>query len=345
VSGFLGPTDLSRSHRKDILLFVNGRAIANASLAAAVVQAYHTLLMVGRYPLAAVFIDLPPEEVDVNVHPAKAEVRFRSADAVFAAVQRAARQTLLAVAPVPEWRSATWQNFGDRSTPPRALSPDWQFAANPLGNPPARVETGSSAKPAADSDAANAPLLRAIGQVGLTYLVAEGPDGLYLIDQHAAHERVLFEAMRGAAGNPATQTLLTPEMVGLGAAEAAALAERLPLLARLGFQIEPFGGSAFRVRAVPAILGKMTPSEALHAVVEDIEEEEAPLEAEVEALLAARICKRAAIKAGQALGAREQEELLRKLESCASPRTCPHGRPTMIHLSVASLERQFGRRG
>jgi DNA mismatch repair protein MutL len=134
-------------------------------------------------------------------------------------------------------------------------------------------------------------------------------------------------------------------MVGLTGAEATVLNGQLPLLEKLGFQIEPFGGSAFRVRAIPALLSKMSASEALHAVVEDIEEDETPLEAEAEARLAARICKRAAVKAGQVLGAREQETLLRKLEACESPRTCPHGRPTMIHLSVASLEKQFGRRG
>jgi DNA mismatch repair protein MutL len=345
ISGFLGPTDLSRSHRRDILLFINGRSVANASLAAAVIQAYHSLLMVGRYPLAAVFIDLPTEEVDVNVHPAKAEVRFRSADSVFAAVQRAARQTLLAVSPVPAWRASPWADAGGAASPEKTFHPDWQFADDKPLLDDHKKATVAPSEPLRQAGVPRTPLLRAIGQIGLTYLVAEGPDGLYLIDQHAAHERILFEEMRGSAGSLPMQALLSPEMVGLTGAEASLLTGQLPLLERLGFQIEPFGGSAFRVRAIPALLSKMNASEALHAVVEDIEEDETPLEAEAEARLAARICKRAAVKAGQVLGAREQEELLRKLEACESPRTCPHGRPTMIHLSVDSLERQFGRRG
>ncbi len=190
------------------------------------------------------------------------------------------------------------------------------------------------------------PLLRLVGQVGATYLVAEGPDGLYLIDQHAAHERVLFEKwMQQHEKLVPSQALLSPALVELSPQSAQVITSQLANLAHLGFQVEPFGPGAFQVRALPAILSRMDPAAALRVIVEDFEEDETPLQAEVEARLAARICKRAAVKGGQTLSVEEQRALLTDLESCQSPRTCPHGRPTMIHLSVDLLERQFGRRG
>jgi DNA mismatch repair protein MutL len=190
------------------------------------------------------------------------------------------------------------------------------------------------------------PLLRAVGQIGATYLVAEGPDGLYLIDQHAAHERILFERLSDAraAGSPPLQTLMELEPVPLSRAEAAQFEAVGAALERIGLVVEPFGGDSVRVRALPALLADLDPAAAVHTALGDFEEDETPLEGEVEARLAARVCKRAAIRAGQILSLREQEELIRALEACRSPRTCPHGRPTMIHISVQALERQFGRR-
>lgn len=189
-------------------------------------------------------------------------------------------------------------------------------------------------------------LLRLIGQVGGVYLVAEGPDGLYLIDQHAAHERVLYERMMSQLNAPVpSQALLEPATFQLLPESASLLAAQLPFLRRLGYQVEPFGPNVFRVRAIPALLTGSDPVAAVRVIVEDFEEDETPLREELEARLVARICKRAAIKGGQTLSVEEQQALLRDLEGCRSPRTCPHGRPTMIHLSVDLLERQFGRRG
>jgi len=191
------------------------------------------------------------------------------------------------------------------------------------------------------------PLLRLVGQIGATYLIAEGPDGLYLIDQHAAHERVLFEKLmtQHAMKNIPSQALLTPVAVTLPPQSSHLLITQLPILQHLGFNVEEFGPNTFQVRAMPALFMGSDPSAALRALVEDFEEDESPLQAEVEAKLAARVCKRMAVKAGQALSNEEQRALLNDLEACDSPRTCPHGRPTMIHLSVDMLERQFGRRG
>ena len=329
VSGFAGAPFISRSNRREITLFVNGRWIQDVSLGSAVTQAYHTFLMVGRFPIALILVESPPEVVDVNVHPAKSEVRFEDPGLVFSIVQRAVRATLLGQAPVqPMSVDSIWS--GERS-PQTIVSPE-------------RVERSIEA-PAQKT--MTVPILRSVGQVGATYLVAEGPDGVYLIDQHAAHERVLFDKLMAQveAELPESQGLLEAETVELTQAEAEVVESNLKVLESLGFSIEPFGAHAFRVRALPASVSNLSPERALRVVVEDFEEDESPLAAVKEARLAARVCKRAAIKAGQILSLEEQRQLILDLEQSASPRTCPHGRPTMVHLSVSALERQFGRRG
>ena len=369
VHGFISPPALNRSNRRDITLFVNGRWVQDIRLSTAVLQAYHTMLMVGRYPLAVVFVDVPPEDVDVNVHPTKAEVRFRNADKAFSAIERTVRRALVAQAPVPEVQMRRWDTAVGEDVPLQRpslqWSPDWSVAGDapiapgpvapslpsttpearpaelPLAQEPAPA-TGQQPLPASDI-----PLLRVIGQVGTAYIVAEGPDGLYLIDQHAAHERILFEAFRlqAAASQVVSQALLAPAVVEVAPNAAQLIEDQLPVLGQLGFSVEPFGGQQFLVRALPTVLGRLDPARALRVLVEDFEEDETPLQTEIEARLIARVCKRAAIKAGQTLSPIEMQELVRQLERCASPRTCPHGRPTMIFLSVDTLEKQFGRKG
>ncbi|MCL4530330.1 MAG: DNA mismatch repair endonuclease MutL [Chloroflexi bacterium] len=346
LSGYVSPTALTRSNRKDITFFVNGRWVQDTPLTAAFIQAYHTLLMVGRYPMGAVFIEIAPEEVDVNVHPAKAEVRFRNQDRIFGFVQRAVRRGLLAYAPVPTVAPSLW---GTRAESSQQVGIDWTIAHDEAVE---SRETGDESQPLPTSDSRlpisnRVPLLRLIGQIGATYLVAEGPDGLYLIDQHAAHERILFEKLMAQHDmrKIPSQSLLTPAVVQLPPASAKLLNEQLAVLTHFGFDVEDFGSNSFRVRAVPNLFAGSDPSAALRAIVEDFEEDEAPLQNEIEKKLAARVCKRMAVKGGQTLSPDEQRVLLTDLENCDSPRTCPHGRPTMIHLSVDMLERQFGRRG
>ncbi len=359
VTGFISPTNLTRSNRREITFFVNGRPVGDAALSAALMQAYHTLLMVGRYPLAVLFLEMPPESVDVNVHPTKAEVRFRDADAVFRGVQRAVRRALLAHSPVPEvGGQLQWSPQPPWEAGPQQVDPAWGMASEygRRGVEAGQVPESPIVEPAGQPGlpTRTVPLLRLVGQVASAYLVAEGPDGLYLIDQHAAHERVLFERLMGqwagqgeasAGGGVPAQALLEPLAVELPPASARLIEEQLSFLGKLGFQVEPFGRGAFLVRSVPALLSSMDPAAALRVLVEDFEEDETPLQAEVEARIIARVCKRAAVKAGQVLSPEEQRALLTDLEACQSPRTCPHGRPTMIHLSVDLLERQFGRKG
>jgi DNA mismatch repair protein MutL len=309
------------------------------------------MLMVGRYPMSALLLEIDPREEDVNVHPAKAEVRFRSQDKIFSFVQRSTRKALLAYSPVPNVAPSLW---GTTRTIPSESNPssvglDWAIGHDEeIGT---RDQRAKSSQPSTGSEAQGSferiPLMRLIGQIGATYLVAEGPDGLYLVDQHAAHERVLFEKLMAQheMQKISSQALLTPETVTLPPQAAKLLTEQLPALNRFGFDVNEFGPNTFQVRAMPTLFIGGDSSAALRALVEDFEEDETPLQNEIEAKLAARVCKRMAVKGGQTLSTDEQRALLTDLEACDSPRTCPHGRPTMIHLSVDMLERQFGRRG
>jgi DNA mismatch repair protein MutL len=350
LTGFISPISITRSNRREITFFINGRWVQDIPLNAAITQAYHTLLMVGRYPLTTLFLEIDPADVDVNVHPAKAEVRFREQNQAFSFVQRAVRRALLAYAPVPSVPPTTL--WGNRPSEPRQESLDWNMAQDAKQADETASSPQGGASPERESEAEqsafeNIPLLRLIGQIGATYLVAEGPDGLYLVDQHAAHERVLFEKLmiQYDKRDIPSQSLLHPESVTLPPAQSALLEEQLDLLNRFGFKVEPFGPNMFQVRAIPTLFAGSDAASALRALVEDFEEDESPLQEELEARIAARVCKRMAVKAGQALANDEQRALLNDLENCDSPRTCPHGRPTMIHLSVDMLERQFGRKG
>jgi DNA mismatch repair protein MutL len=352
LTGFISPTSLTRSNRKEITFFVNGRWVQDYSLTTALLQAYHTLLMVGRYPLTTLFLDIDPEDVDVNVHPTKAEVRFRSQDKVFSFIQRSARKALLAYTPVASVSPQMWGGSRPVSSEGREVGIDWSIGHDSVDSEQLTVDseqppTDNHQPTTTNSSFASVPLLRLIGQIGSTYIVAEGPDGLYLIDQHAAHERVLFEKLMAQHDKKSipSQALLAPEVVTLPPQSAKALMPQLPFLKHFGFEVEEFGTNTFQVRAMPALFAGGDPSSALRALVEDFEEDETPLQAEVEAKLAARVCKRLAVKGGQTLTIEEQRALLNDLEACTSPRTCPHGRPTMIHLSVDALEKQFGRKG
>jgi DNA mismatch repair protein MutL len=344
MTGFISPTALTRSNRREITFFINGRWVHDVALTTALTQAYHTLLMVGRYPMATLFLEMDPESVDVNVHPAKAEVRFREQERVFSFVQRAVRRAILAYTPVPSVPSGTL--WGSETTS-RQAGLDWNIAHDELLKIGAQPSKNLSSAPPVQGKLKNIPLLRLIGQIGATYLVAEGPDGLYLIDQHAAHERVLFEKLMAQheIKNIPAQALLTPATVTLPPAQANLLSGQIETLVHLGFQVDPFGPNTFQIRALPAIFSGSDPAAALRVLVEDFEEDETPLQNELEARIAGRVCKRLAVKAGQTLSPDEQHALVTDLENCDSPRTCPHGRPTMIHLSVDMLERQFGRKG
>ena len=190
------------------------------------------------------------------------------------------------------------------------------------------------------------PILRLIGQLGRTYIAAEGPDGLYLIDQHAAHERILFERIQNMPQSETTsQFLLTPETLSLPPRIKEEFDLQKAILEKIGFRFEEFGPDTIRITALPAVVQKMNPGDAVMSALEPEDHQNNLVDGENDKRIILKICKKAAIKGGQVLSIPEQEQLIRDLENCNSPRTCPHGRPTMIHISVDLLERQFGRLG
>ena len=349
VRGLVSPPSLHRANRSYMTLFVNGRWVQDTRLTYAIIQAYHALLPTGRYPLAMVMVALPPEDVDVNVHPTKAEVRFRDGDTVFRAVQKAVRRTLIDQSPVPAvtWSSATGSaHYGQRREAHRGRLRS--LIPHPTGEQ-LRFEAERSRVDALGHTIAppggTLPPLRVVGQLKTTYIVAEGPEGMYLLDQHAAHERVLFERLLAERqkSEVVSQALLEPMPVELSPEAASLLEEHLEVLSSLGFQVEPFGGTTVLVRALPVIAVSADPALVLEDVAAALLAGNAPIEYSVEEVVARQVCKQAAVKAGQVMAQAEIEELVRALEQCASPRTCPHGRPTMIHLSVAQLASEFGR--
>jgi DNA mismatch repair protein MutL len=350
VEGYVGLPSLHRSRGDQITFFVNGRWVQDRMLTHALRQAYHTLLPVGRSPMAVLKIEMDPALVDVNVHPAKSEVKFRDPNAVFRAVQRTVRRALVDGAPVPQvggWGSpgqeAQWQRQQALRGAGTDRSAQWAMEVQ---------RTAGADEPGLTLEAPRRlPPLRVLGQVARMYIIAEGPEGLYLLDQHAAHERVLYEQMTAqrAAERVTSQRLLEPLNLELPAELVAAMEAHRDLLLDLGFEIEPFGGQSYLLRAVPVALVQsgrrdLDLRQALINLLEEAATGGQPLEREKEERIVASVCKQAAVKAGQTLSQEEMRELIRRLEATAMPRTCPHGRPTMIHLSRMQLEQEFGRR-
>jgi DNA mismatch repair protein MutL len=344
ITGFTSPLNITRSSRKEIFFFINGRLVSDPTLATAITKGYQGLLMVGRYPVTNLFITISPEEIDVNVHPAKAEIRLRNSSRVFTAIQRIIRKTIAAYAPYPTVPPSLW---GATNSAIDFENDKFEFknSVDPTkGQPFSKQSEFENSHPPAVS---GIPLLRTIGQLGLTYIAAEGPDGLYLVDQHAAHERILFEKMLDLAENKkSSQLLIEPVVVHLPPYQIERFEKQLNILIELGFQVEQFGPEAYKITAVPQIISSMDPKEALLSTIDEDENSSLNLvENENKEKMISRICKRMAVKGGQVLSSLEQDQLIRDLENCKNPRTCPHGRPTMIHISVNVLEKQFGRSG
>ena len=307
--------------------------------------------------MAVVNIALDYDQVDVNVHPSKTEVRFRSGDRVFSAIQRAVRHTLTAHSPVPEMRRAEATYPAYPSAPRQPGRHFWPI--EPFNPAPESSSAGSNGElpPQFDIETPQSeveglsythkqtlPVLRVLGQVQSTYIVAEGPDGVYLIDQHAAHERVMFERIKAeaAAGEPQSQSLLEPLIVELNPRQQELVQEHAHLLAGLGLLVEPFGGNVHIIRAVPAILADSDPARAFIDMLDEMAQG-----GDVESWsdhAAHSLACHSAIRAGKVLTHDEMTALTRQLEQCQQPHTCPHGRPTIIHLSGSRLEREFGRR-
>jgi DNA mismatch repair protein MutL len=312
VGGICATGSFNRAGRSGVIVLVNRRPVSNRTLTYAVVESYGSLVPVGRQPVAVVNVHVPPGEVDFNVHPSKLEVKLLRERAVYGAIQRALRAALAA----GDWSISTWD---DAESEPR------------LGDSELLRE------------------LRVLGQAGKTYLIAEGELGVYLVDQHAAHERVLLEELRVALiGRSERQLLLEPLVLDVPPAAVALAEQSASDLAQLGFDVEAFGPRQVLVRAVPGILVERQPErvlqETLVALATNTHELVIEQHASWSERLAIVLACRSAVRAGDTLGLPEMEALLRRLGEATLCRTCAHGRPTAILLSHAQLEKEFGRR-
>jgi DNA mismatch repair protein MutL len=337
-------------------LVVNRRPVRDPLLRAALRVAYRDVIANGRQPVAALFLDLPPEAVDVNVHPMKTELRFRDASNVRGALISALRRALAvgagtAPAAVPDSAPAPEPAYaipGFAETPLPALTPPPRPAWQPGLRLPAPAPYVATPAPAPLPVEADQPLGRPLAQLLDTYILAEAPDGaLVLVDQHAAHERLMHEQLRTQFldGAVRVQALLLPAVVELPALDAARLAEAAPLLARLGLEIEGFGGGALLVRAMPALLGNPDPAPLLRDLAAELAEweEATALDRRLDAAIARMACH-GSIRAGRRLKPEEMAALLRQMEATPRAATCSHGRPTFLRVGKPEFEKLFGRR-
>src|SRR3984893_18062749 len=350
LSGLIGLPTLNRAAPRDQYLVVNGRPVRDKLLVGAVRGAYQDVLARDRHPMVALFVDGPPEEIDVNVHPAKAEVRFRDGALVRGLIVGALRNALAAAGHRASSTVAAGAvaAFRPGAGVPASSAPRFSF---PLPPPTPSLALAESAnnflRPTEKTSAAEAPLGTPRAQLHRTYILAETPTGIVLVDQHAAHERLVYERMKGAlaAKGVARQALLLPEIVELDETGPARLAARAAELPEFGLVLEPFGPGAVVVREVPALL----PGLDVGALVRDLADELAEwgdtlaLKERIETVCGTLACH-TSVRAGRHLSPPEMDTLLRQMEATPNSGQCNHGRPTYIALDLADIERLFGRR-
>ena len=358
LTGHAGLPTWHRGTAQAQYLFVNGRPVRDRLLQGAVRAGYEELVPRGRFPVLALFLDVPPDRVDVNVHPAKTEIRFRDAGRVRSLIVSALRRALAeeghrAAMPVetapligrfrPGGASAPYPKGGVGAAPPELAerAAAWQAPLDPALAP-------SAPPPAPEAPgAAGLPLGAARAQLHDTYIVAQTGDGIVLVDQHAAHERLVLERMRRALaeGRPPRQALLLPEVVELDEAGAERLAAKAEELAELGLVLERFGPEAVLVRETPAALGETDAKGLARDLADDLAEHglALTLKERLEDVAATMACH-GSVRAGRRLGAKEMDALLREMEATPRSGQCNHGRPTYVELKLADIERLFGRR-
>ena len=368
IEGYTANPYYTRASRSPQEIFVNRRSVKNATIAHAAYEAYGTFLPKGRHPIFALFVDIDPATVDVNVHPAKREVRFANPEFIHASIKEALRLPLHSTPGEPSDDSTQriplltkqtdrWASLHTGSLPqPSSQVPQNETASSvqstnlldsgsegreEISQQPAVQESGS-AYSLIDQELDVVPL----GQVNKTFLVGQINTELHIVDQHTAHERVLFERLRRAWHNQAlqTQTLLIPEPIDLLPHQCELLAEHVPSLAKLGLEIEQFGPHAFVVRAVPAMLGPMSVSSLIHQLIEDLSEWNSSdsLEKKIRPIFASMACQ-SAVQAGRSMTDPEIQELLTDWAREGYPMTCPHGRRIALRLSFDELDKMFGR--
>jgi DNA mismatch repair protein MutL len=360
LTGYAGLPTLDRGNARLQFLFVNGRPVRDKLIYGAVRGAYQDLIARHRHPLIALFLELAPDAVDVNVHPAKAEVRFREPGSVRGLIVGALRHALdgaghrtattIAAAALGAARPAPPGLFAPpvaaigRHHPASELAEAAVAYQAPLA-PPAAPEAGKDGEPVDALE--DFPLGAARGQLHDSYVIAQTRDGLVIVDQHAAHERLVYERMKSAlaAAGVARQMMLIPEVVELDASGAERLAARADQLAELGLVIEPFGAGAILVREVPALLGSVDVQGLVRDLADELAEidQTSVLRERLDEICGTMACH-GSVRAGRRLNAAEMNSLLREMEATPRSGQCNHGRPTYVELKLADIERLFGRR-
>lgn len=356
LDGWISTSRITRSTSRNIYIYVNGRYVRDRVIQHAIMEGYERRLMKGRFPAGVLFIKVPPDTVDVNVHPAKQEVRFvehrRIHDAIKTTVAEALSRT-----ENPDWRppmenhlpevseaAIDFKPFRKKPEPPRISHPEKMNRSNdspPEKKPEQRFSQSELWERNRFDD------LKVVGQIHNTYIVCESDRGVVFIDQHAAHERILFETLknRNADLPAAAQKLLIPETFDLTYKEADILKKLIPGFAEIGFEIEPFGGLTFVITAVPSLLAEKDIKPMIREVVEKIADMDIP-ENDLGRLLDESLVLMAchdAIRANQRLSDQQIAELLKRLKTCEDPSHCPHGRPTWIEWTTSVLEKSFRR--
>lgn len=375
LTGVAGLPTYNRGVADHQYLFVNGRPVKDRLLVGAVRGAYADMLARDRHAVLALFLDLPPEDVDVNVHPAKTEVRFRDPNGVRGFIVSGLRQALATgdrrSAQLPDARAMSRWQRGPISEPQPALRSifegrDWSaqrlhtgsrlgeagqawrgYEAQVMARDDFAPQGRAGDHSAPDDTSPDYPLGVARGQVASTYIVAEAADGLVLVDQHAAHERLVLERLRGAGAGEAvarSQALLVPDVVEMDEVDCDRLEEAAGSFAQFGLAIERFGPSAMLVRALPAALAKADPAKLLRDIADDIAKhgQALLLEEKLEHVLATMACH-GSVRAGRSLSVAEMNALLREMERTPRSGQCNHGRPTWVKLSMEDVEKLFGR--
>ncbi|HSW57866.1 MAG TPA: DNA mismatch repair endonuclease MutL [Dehalococcoidales bacterium] len=332
IRGLVGTPQLVRATRDYLHFFVNRRWVNNRMLGFALEEAYHGLLMQGKHPVAVINLQIPAGQIDVNVHPAKTEIKFQNERAVFSALQRSVRSVLVQSSPVYQIQP---RGADFRVAP----SPEVPVQETAMFNSRLPRTAGSPAAPEPSATPLmSLPLLRLLGQLACEFIVAEGPDGLYLIDQHAAHERIMLDKLQRqrTAGGLEKQGLLPSSTLEIEPRLAATLQNYLESARETGFDIEPFGQNAFLVRSIPAVLSGRDWQAALRESLDG--------QGSWSELLLNRVACHSAVRAGQVLNPEEMRDMLRQLEKTELPNSCPHGRPTMVQITRSQIEKEFGRR-
>jgi DNA mismatch repair protein MutL len=378
IKGYIGNSNIAKGSRNYQSVFVNGRYIKNKTISAAVEAAYKSMLTINKFPFYVLHIYINPELVDVNVHPSKAEVKFQDDQIIFKAVYHCIKDALIEESPIMEIEEKSESllkdipkiNYVQQEIRAevgikesiegidniRNINENKSINLKPIGNtteynsrrdyykPEAKVNDEPVYPQSQSSGIAKFGPLAVVGQIHFTYIIAEGPDEMFMIDQHAAHERIYYEKYLKDFRSTGiqSQSLIVPIVIELSPSEKQNVFDNIELYKKIGYEIEDFGGNAITLRCVPVIYGNPDSRELFNEMVNDVDLRNKDTSSMIDKILYTMACK-SAVKAGDKLSIREIDELINKLRFCDNPYTCPHGRPTIVKMSYHELEKKFKR--